>query len=1476
MPRLPLRNLHWQSHSGPLRSIDALHIDLVEGDSGPTPTATPANASTTSLASSTAARDDGFQTQAVGGQAAAADASTETAATTKAAGSRRHQIPGLRRTPYLKVLLVRCDDNDSYKTSVRTEIREWIKAYTPPASSKKGSNQENHDAWEWMIVHVVLPNTVAATQPRSTGKSDGSDNKSTASRWRPGTSPLMEKLRADFNSSTKGSPDRISQIRIGINDLPYDLLPRVVPAVPSGYNEVEQDAERAWADLVTKFKTLILNSFDQRVTQYEYDIKEKDGQRSLPGWNFCTFFILKEGLARGFENVGLVEDALVGYDELGVGLDMVLAEQVQTGEPESHGGAMLAFTEELREVAKKALSGSGADDDNEAVDMQSTDASKPQFDEIPISSVKKAYRDMILANKVSVFDFRCYIFARQLALLLRLANTSFTREQLLSRLKEQQESILQLHGVAPMAKATPQKEDETENLAVLAEICRRTLEFIPLLADVMRRDIVTALSGTSKTLSPTTHQTVDNLIASFSFSVAQQILAQTSTSALPIPASDFLSGDGLEPKTSIPEPKTMMHPARNSSLAMDRPPPTPVTVGPTPTTPEFPKGVSSDADDKGASFGQAGTEDLSSGRAELYMISRNILRNIGKKQGWSNGWTEAPLVGDSGIEDMEEVNLNDDAKPEPSLLSEYATRGINSRLLASAIDNTDDFYRLYEILTNKAMNHYAVASQGQAVHTCLADLAVLKYHLKQYKEAAAAFGQTTPHFGHSGWSLLELSMLIMYAHCVKESQSQDNYVIVAIKLLVMACAANKAQTTTRIGRAIAKPTLNMMPIREVAEQVFKIAQDIPREIKVPLLNLFASMELKDWPTYHESQDTTILTISALSLMPEEITIDSIQIRAIAVNDAIVKELTFNNTSKTGLTPGSNTFTVSCNSAIPGAYSVESCILKAGKIVMNLDRESASALFKKAQFSIYQRAEALDLMVVASKHTSFGRDNCLDIQLHTGWNDVTKCEIRVKPSTGGMRLLTTEAKIVDSDIALAKAPESGVFHFDVVPANTSVTVRFPYSVELDLGDVFAKVEATYTTGSGESFQFAKSCTVPVSLALAANVQDVFKHNALFSRFTVSTASASPLRLYKSELQGTDLFESSFGAPPGNAVTIFAKQPANLLYKIKPKPGAKSNKPSARTMVIKLFYSTLESEVEHLISESVTAALSEKSLLPYLRVVLAALSSEIKASVRPHDLERAVMLGEVSTAFLFSVTWCKHFDGLGALPGSSTSASDALVECLEAWQAATRRIALSPTTSPSTISIPVEIPPITIVHTADIRPTQPATGGTNASYAINQVLPATLHLKWTRIWDTDGTQGDDLEFSYNVTAPSDTWLIGGRRKGHFIIPGAEDGSGLCSSAETEAEIPLMLIPQREGWLPYPTVEIREVQPSDGDADATISHQHKCETDWRNLGEVVRVINDKVGITVSLDASGPNGGPLLFESESREPESGVRIIA
>ncbi|KAG8411237.1 hypothetical protein J3459_016451 [Metarhizium acridum] len=1516
VPRLPLRNLHWQSHAGPLRSIDTLHVDLVPGDASQPPEP----AAPKSRRSTNASRDDdGFQTQQVGGEASSSDTVDKQAAATKtsSSGQRRHQIPGLRNTPYLKVLLVRCDDNDSYKATVRAEIREWIKEHTPPSSaSKKASNQEKHDAFEWLILHVVIPNTAAATQPRNTGsKGEGgsAEKASTTSRWRPGSTPLMEKFRSDFNSSSKGAPDRVAQIRIGINDVPYDLLPRVVPAVPSGYSETEQDAENAWNELMSKFKSLILSSFDMRVTQYEEDIKEKDGQRSLPGWNFCTFFILKEGLARGFENVGLVEDALVGYDELSVGLDRVIQEQIESGAPEKHGGAMLTYTEELQKAAGQVLTElSGDAGDEVAVDLQRQETASNDADDIPISSSKKAYRDMILANKVSVFDFRCYIFSRQISLLLRLGNAFATREELLAKLMDQRDSIL--HGVAPLLPPM-NNDDGPENLGMLSEVCRRTLEFIPVISQVMRQDITASLlndanSNTADnaqvtTLDPLLLETMDNMVASFAFTIAQQILAQTSTKALPIPPPTLAMGDGAEPKSSIPEPKTMLHPARSSSLQAQpssRPPP----------SPNFPcpgrKPSIAELGSQASSFLKVGLEELAARRAELYMLSRSILEGLGKKRGWSNGWDEAPLVGEPGLDGMEDISLHDDGDDDgggggggcghgSNSRGKFITEssapsiaGIDSQILRTATDNTVDFYRLYEILTNKAYHHFAVANHVHAVKTCTADLAMLKFHTKEYKAATSYFEQATPFFAKNGWSLLELSLLVMYCQCLSELGSNDHYVHVAMTLLIKSCAAER-ENRERKPAAVALPKMPILehsPIKQVAAKLFSLTLNLSSEVKVPLSKFFMDVELEGTPVYHDRKDGFSLRIQLRSLLPEKLTLDSAKLRITCTDEGSRRDINLEVDGKIVLSPGKNSISVACNSVIPGSYRVSRLALVSGKLCLHHEQDvnslppRTSSIFRDPDVTLFQRPNALDVQLTASRHISLGKNNALDLIIRSGWNTLQSCEAKIRPTTGGLRLLTTEAKLVDESIQFSKRPESGALFFGPMEEATSITVRLPYSIEQDLGDVSVKVEVTYVTTSGESFQLAKSIMIPVSLAVGVNVQDVFKHNALFSRFNVDTASSSPLRLFRSELVGSELFESSFGIPPANTVMVFPKQQATLLYKVKRKKGAEVAARGGRIMHLKLYYSVLQTEIEERIQESILEGLKDTPLELYSKVTAARVLEETRNGLEAHDLERAALVGEVTTSYLEKARWAHHLRGLGCVPGTRDDATTKLAEFLDDWRRKHPRLTL-PTCTPDepwSIVIPVEVPSLSVVHTADIRIEQslldhfegPSAGAPAAS--VNQVLPATLHLKWTRIWDTDALAREDEEFSYEVTAPSDTWLIGGRRRGHFVIPGGKTPSTMSSTADTEAEIPLVLIPQREGHLPYPTVEIRDVPPVDGHRGGA-STPAPCEVDWRNLGETVRVVSERRSVTVSLDASGPGGGPLVCESEGMNRQKG-RIVA
>merc|ERR1711988_1747845 len=76
-------------------------------------------------------------------------------------------------------------------------------------------------------------------------------------------------------------------------------------------------------------------------------------------------------------------------------------------------------------------------------------------------------------------------------------------------------------------------------------------------------------------------------------------------------------------------------------------------------------------------------------------------------------------------------------------------------------------------------------------------------------------------------------------------------------------------------------------------------------------------------------------------------------------------------------------------------------------------------------------------------------------------------------------------------------------------------------------------------------------IPISLAVGVNVQDIFKHSFMYSRFSVSTGSTQPLRLYDSELLDSDIFEATRSGLASSTLDIFPDQPTTLVYKVQRK-------------------------------------------------------------------------------------------------------------------------------------------------------------------------------------------------------------------------------------------------------------------------------------------------------------------------------------
>jgi hypothetical protein len=594
--------------------------------------------------------------------------------------------------------------------------------------------------------------------------------------------------------------------------------------------------------------------------------------------------------------------------------------------------------------------------------------------------------------------------------------------------------------------------------------------------------------------------------------------------------------------------------------------------------------------------------------------------------------------------------------------------------------------------------------------------------------------------------------------------------------------------------------------------------------------------------------------------------------------------------------------------IPGTYIVSHVSLHANNVVLKYEHDNTGQalgkddpFLKSPKLLIFRQAEALDVKLFASKYMHLDRNRSLEIELSSGWNDVRDGELHIRAATAGLRLQTSEAKVVSGPLEISNKLEAGIIRFGSMHSASSAKIRMPFNLEHEVTEISLKIEISYQTDKGNFF-FATTPHMSILLPLGVNVQDVFKHKALFSRFTISSATSSPLRLLSSELENSKMFEAKCGISLTRPVVIFPRQPASMLFKIVRSPSAASNPrrgsgkdPEAALSLI-LHYICLEEEIDNAVTHSLQQALKDTPLHGYIRLVVPTVLSELRGRLSAYDLERIAILSEVSMTPLYSVRWRDHFIGLGRTVDGNQDIPTLLAEGLQAWQRENSNIPLIPVSIDEatiarsrSIIIPVEVPSVTVVHTADLKLGQkPSVSANTAVVASNQAISAFLSITWTRTWDTEAqsdtstpTQPDHLEFVYEVSGPSDTWLIGGRRKGHFKVPREPQDQG----QNKEYIFPVVLIPLREGFVPYPNVEIRPapitrvVRPGSSGGPDT-GHQAKqsiinCETDYKNAGETIRVISDARKTTVSLDASGPQGGAWLLETERSQVGAGEAVL-
>ncbi|EPS35658.1 hypothetical protein H072_10927 [Dactylellina haptotyla CBS 200.50] len=882
--RLPLRNLHWKSPSRPLRSINSLYVEFLPAlppSNGVATEDAPFTRNTTSLygvpegSPSRNTSIDGVSPlptslptsppKVRGGSIGRRRSSTPNLNTyirrTTLADipmkERRHQIPGLRQTSYLKIFFLRCDDNDYYKNTAKKELKEWVAANcnqpsTSSSSSSSAGKNDFHDYFEWMIVHVVLPGTPAAAQPRLNGQSSSSLNSAASSEPKSrfqfkSSTTILEKLRSDFGSTSKKALPRVVQIRLS------HPQPSPPPGAPAPATPLPTPAEKEadYAVLISHMKSLILTSFDLRVQQYEDDILARSNQQHMPGWNFCTFFVLKEGLAGAFESVGLIEDAWAIYQELAVaGEGIIVGEEVDR----EGGKTFLGWSGEIVKTLVEEGRRWNIHTSNRFKSHSSSSLTVPgtpvtpgtppltEFGETAserddphvtiLSANRKPYRELILSNNISVFDFLSYCFARQASLLLRLAATLPPKAPGGAHPATGDASYSFFDPTStPEESATASSTSREGEAGYLTEVVKKGIEFLRTGSAVLRAELYRGWESMQADLElikkseaesaeeqgidpkspdgddrpqpgedkfdltfPAAKAFIDHYVASFVVNGVMQLIDATDHKSVPhLDWKDLLLSEAKSPP---PTPSITQGFEGGGMIKPDTKDMPPDAIPQRSTTI-----YSTDTDDKkgpSVSEGSSAMEELAFFRAEALMLARGVVVEIAGNR-WRSSQEKlhpAPKHQEASAPDLGMVNvsLNDAAgerSPTSTQKSEETLEkddwlwlwGIRAGMLRHALLSDTGFLSVYERMTETIVKLFSLAKRVKSTERTLAEIACIKYYRKDYAAAANYFSKLAPSYTMHGWAVVEENLLMMYADCLKKMGRDEEFGKVILVLL---------------------------------------------------------------------------------------------------------------------------------------------------------------------------------------------------------------------------------------------------------------------------------------------------------------------------------------------------------------------------------------------------------------------------------------------------------------------------------------------------------------------------------------------------------------------------------------------------------------------------------------------------------------------------------------------------------------------
>jgi hypothetical protein len=725
-------------------------------------------------------------------------------------------------------------------------------------------------------------------------------------------------------------------------------------------------------------------------------------------------------------------------------------------------------------------------------------------------------------------------------------------------------------------------------------------------------------------------------------------------------------------------------------------------------------------------------------------------------------------------------------------------------------------------------------------------------------------------------------MLRIYAKCLKDLHRRDEYMRVMLSLLGKVVARRTTRELPRVRSASAWLDEETVDVSGILGELVSFSEELPYNSSAPMSDFFADIDVNPEVVLHPNKDGFGLNIYLKHLLDEDLTVDRVRLRLILASDAS-QEILLQSDGPLELKRGLANLRVYSDVTTYGHYLIDKLVLESKKLhfsnefqpkpqttplgITNANMSGRRPSMSGPSLLVYPHGDSLETRATLANDIHIDKLRSIVLTIVTGRNSTESLDLRLKSASAGLRLHTADAEIIESNHSQLDTSQAGMLKLGAVDAGLELKVRVPYSTERSLDGLTIKLEANYQTSQG-TFSYLRTSVIAAALPLDVDVNDIFKSQALFSRFSIRTTNTIPLQITNIQVEESPAYGVR-ALPCPLPMTVFDKQPASLTYKItrKDAEGSKLDKKEA-ALALTVEYVRSDEAIFEKLGDVLEKAVANSPFAALRRLLVQTLLNRAKSYAPAQQLEQAVLLNEFQVPSYEATGWGKIFASL------TPDKRQGLDEWLQEWHSVSLFISQAAynlltfvqnnhkllldepvaATLSRKIRLSVEVPTVDVLHTVTLHL------DSKKASIIGRPMPAVLTIKHTRRWAAAELASDTpLAFAYTIDAPSDgPWLVAGPKRSRFGY----------KTDDEETKISLVLVPLKPGMHLLPSVDIQPVNTSTGNSDSsgpsrmlgsrqngapaeeeTTQPLVSCETDYRNSGETVLVVREARTTTVTV---------------------------